>query len=176
MNRHTFHFPFALLLSLGLGFTSVAFGGSLITDGRNSCIAMNCNSQNISGVSRAEEPFVIQVFAQAGECLRLAVTGQTGDLAMGVFTATPLFHFVDDDSGVNLRPLIKIDPTPNTGFYVVALSHFAGDPVDITFTLRYGRYDAGNVNCFNPTPSSLASVTQGAKEEFVPDEVEEDEE
>ena len=95
---------------------------------------------------------------------------------MGVTSTSPLFQLADDDSGGNLRPLIKIDPTPVTGYYVVALSHFAGFPEDITFTLRYGRYASGNPNCNNPTPASLNSVTGEAKGEFVPDNVEVDEE
>ena len=145
-----------LVAGLCLSFGSVAvWAGALLQDSRNTCTTDNCASQRIRGFYERAQPWVVLVQAVAGECLRLHVTRQTADLEMAVLSPdVQENHWVDDDSGGSLRPLIKIDPTPVTGWYVVVVSHVLGSSTRENFDLRYGRYPTGNANCTNPTLTS----------------------
>lgn len=140
------------------------FAGSKIWDPvRNTCTTINCGAvpvyAHFSATGWGLDPFFIQVWANAGECLRLAVTAQTHDLEMGVFSPDiEENHWVDDDSGGSFRPLIKINPTPVKGWYIVALSHVLGSNVNGRATLVVGRYNAGNPNCASPTPVRSSSA------------------
>jgi hypothetical protein len=52
----------------------------------------------------------------------------------------------------DLRPLIKANtPLGITGWYTLQISHYLGGDVFSNFTLRYGRYNSGNVNCSSAT-------------------------
>jgi hypothetical protein len=95
-------------------------------------------------------PWVIQVFAAAGDCVRLNVSTTNFDSEI-VTTAPGGAVYRDDDSGGSLRPLVMIDPAPFTGWYTVQVAHWAGSPINADFTLKYGRYTSGNANCSSPT-------------------------
>jgi hypothetical protein len=146
----------AMIASVLCAGSAPSMGGALFVDGRSSCTTENCGTQKIFGRYEISQPWVGQIYAQANECLRLVVVAQTHDLEMGVFSPDiEENHWVNDDGGGSLRPLIKVDPTPVAGYYVVALSHVVGSAVKGTFKLLYGRYPSGNPNCTNPTPVGL---------------------
>ena len=54
---------------------SVAWAGSQIESRVSSCDTTNCSGETIRGTHQAAEPFVTQIFARAGECLRLDLAG-----------------------------------------------------------------------------------------------------
>ncbi len=126
---------------------------SLLTDPLSSCTTINCGAMTLPGNVRQQVPFVVQVFAAEGECLRLDVTMASADLAMVVSSVDPLFYYYNDDraTGAN-RPLLMIDPVDATGWHTVHINHYSGDAIDASFTLRYGRYPAGSVNCVASAP------------------------
>jgi len=95
-------------------------------------------------------PWVVEVYAGVGECLRLFVTTTAFDAKITVMAPNGAVYR-DDDSGGSLRPLVKIGGAPVQGWYTVQVAHYAGMPQNANFTLLYGRYTAGNVNCANPT-------------------------
>jgi len=143
----------ALTASVLCAWSAPSIGGALFVDGRSGCTTVNCATQKLFGRYEISQPWVAQIYAQANECLRLAVVKQSHDLEMGVFSPDiEENHWVNDDAGGSFRPLIKIDPTPVAGYYVVALSHVVGSAVKGNFQLLYGRYPSGNPNCTNPTP------------------------
>lgn len=133
-------------------------------DESSNCSATNCQSIRINGTVLADNidppsslPWVAQVFATSGECVRLQVARQEQDLTMTVVSPDGQIWF-DDDSGGNGRPLVKIQEAPVDGWYTVQLSPLFGDPLQADFTLRYGRYfGAGSRNCANPTSQLVAS-------------------
>lgn len=152
--------PLPILLGLALGLApGSAWAGSYWQDPTSTCTSTNCKSQKLRGVFQKNEPFVIQLFASAGQCLRIEVTRQSADMEMALVSPNPSlvptgvnFIFADDDSGVGLLPLIKVDPTSNTGWYTLVVSRFSPGSGGANFDVRYGRYPTGNPNC---SPSSL---------------------
>jgi hypothetical protein len=104
--------------------------------------------------------YTVDVFADVGECVRLDVTAQPADLEL-VVVAPNGTVFRNDDRPGDLRPLVQIAGAPNNGWYTVHLSHFAGAAIEGNFTLLYGRYNAGNANCAQPTPATLTSRSIG---------------
>ena len=120
----------------------------------------NCSSKSILGSIGNQSnafafPWVIQVGAGTGECIRLETTlAAVGDLEIvAVSPSGTLFR--DDDGGAGDLSLVKI-ASAEGGFYTVQISHFAGDAIDANFRLRYGRYSSGNANCSSPTPPAAA--------------------
>jgi len=107
------------------------------------------------------EPWVTQLFAQAGECVRLAVTTTNFDSEL-VVAAPNGTVFRDDDSGGSLRPLVRIASAPSTGWYTVQVASFSGAPTNANFTLKYARYNGGNPNC--ATATGPLSVPRGIVE------------
>ena len=107
-------------------------------------------------------PWTIQVYSTAGHCLRLFVSSTFFDSKMVVIAPNGLVYR-DDDSGGSLRPLVKIANAPVTGWYTVQVAHWLGAPMNNNFTLLYGRYTAGNPNCFGETislqPEAAAAET-----------------
>ena len=72
----------------------------------------------------------------------------------------------NDDGGIApcpLCPVVKVNSTPNNGWYSVTIGHFAGSPVTGNFTLSYGRYNVGNPNC---AASTTPLAGGGAAEAF----------
>ncbi len=159
--------PASLLAPL----TGPASAVTAIVDYPKACPGRNCGSQTIRGQYRRTEPFVIQVFAIQGNCLRLDVTTQSSDMSMRVIGPYLIFDRWFNDDYPNQaelmkplpddqRPRIVVDPVPRTGFYTVLLNFFNGLGPGGSFTLRYGIYNTGNVNnCSDPTAISSQPVS-----------------
>jgi hypothetical protein len=113
------------------------------------------------------EPWTTQVYAQPGECVRLFVSSAGFDAKMEVISPDGEV-FRDDDSGGSLRPLVEIASAPRIGWYTVQIAQFAGVPTTGDFTLKYGRYTAGNPNCANPTAPFVLPNARAAKEALPP--------
>jgi len=113
----------------------------------------------IRGQHQSREPFVIQVFARAGECLRLDVSTQSEDTALIIVAPTVLDAGSSDDV-VDTRPIFALDPVPATGWYTIGISYFDYDPRIARFTLEYGRYNGGNLNCSQATAAQSMAPSQ----------------
>jgi hypothetical protein len=67
----------------------------------------------------------------------------------------------NDRNAGDPRPLIKAITDIN-GWYTLQVSHFNGADVISDFTLRYGRYDINNPNCFPETlPLIISEIQEG---------------
>jgi hypothetical protein len=128
--------------------TTVLDGASIELDG-----TLNDTSVNA-------QPWVAELYAGIGECVRFFVTTTAFDAKITVITPNGTI-FRDDDSGGLLRPLVEIGSAPLSGWYTVQVAHFAGQPQNANFALKYGRYNFGNPNCAVPT-SPLARGEDGA--------------
>ena len=128
--------------------TTAAWAGSQIESILSTCGTINCAGETIRGTHQATEPFVSQVFARAGECLRLDVTQQTADTALRVVGPTVVFtrSNTNREAG-DSRPLLKLDDLPSTGWYTILVSLQGAGNTVVGFTLDYGRYPGGNANC-----------------------------
>ena len=123
----------------------------------NTCTGINCGARVIQGTvtqfGPTAQPWVAEIFAIPGRCMRLAVTAEGADLET-VVRAPNGQVFRNDDGFVGLCPLcpvVKIANTPNNGWYTVSLSQFAGAAASANFTLAYSLYNLGNPNCGLPT-------------------------
>jgi hypothetical protein len=156
---------FALTLSLSALRVDDAKGASLTSDAQNVCTSLNCGSTAIRAQTLASGPgalpFTTQVLAGAGECLRIDATAQTTDTELVLVSPDGTLWRNDDTTG--LLPEIRADPTPVAGWYEVHLNHFAGSAVDATATIRYGRYNSGNVNCRSPSQPFSSSSSASSK-------------
>jgi hypothetical protein len=140
----------AIAIMGGCLVSNIAWAGPQLEDTVSNCMGINCGAISLRGVHQPNEPFLIQVFAAEGECLRLDVVSQTQDTAMLLVTPSVNFGAVVDDrdfAGGDTRPLIVIDPVPTTGWYTVSVSFFDWGPTLAKFVLKYGRYGTGNPNC-----------------------------
>lgn len=167
----------AFFVGAGAAFALVAsfepaMAGSRIWDNSvSSCASVNCSSLIIPGTvtnpASNNDPFEIQVYASAGQCLRLEVTQsvQGVDLEMVVRAPNGSIYRNDDGSGggVFANPLVKINSTPNTGWYSVSINHWNGTPSYADFVMAYGRYPVNNVNCNAPTAPSVAAAAESQK-------------
>ena len=133
--------------------TSVLAGTSIELDG----------TLNDTGVN--SQPWVAELYAGIGECVRFFVTTTAFDAKLTVITPNGTI-FRDDDSGGSLRPLVEINGAPVSGWYTVQVGHFAGQPQNANFALLYGRYNVNNPNCGTPTSpfSQVNDGVQAAKE------------
>jgi len=95
-------------------------------------------------------PWVAELYARAGECVRFFITSTFFDAELTVVSPNGTV-FRDDDSGGSLRPLVEIGSAPATGWYTVQVATFNGLPTLNNFALKYGRYPFGNPNCANPS-------------------------
>jgi hypothetical protein len=137
---------------------SAAWAGSYTSDGLTAtCSAPDCSAAFIAGEAQRNEPWVWQVSATAGECLRVHVTTAATDLEMALVSSDPAkaaggvnFVWANDNNGSDNKPLIKVDPVPVSGLYVVVVAA-KGTTASSPFVLRYGRYQSGNSNCAGPT-------------------------
>jgi hypothetical protein len=112
--------------------------------------------------SNATAPFIINLYAERGECLRVDVTTQPADLEMVVVAPEGGVYRNDDRVG-DTKPLVQVASAPVTGWYTVHLSHFSGATIEGDLTFMYGRYSAGNANCAQATtPLSLQSASISA--------------
>lgn len=149
------------MIAAALISTSPARAGSIVEAFASSCTGINCAGLTIRGVHQRTEPFLLQVFASEGECLRLDVDGQSDDTAMLVATPSVNFGVVSDDrdfDGGDFRPLITVDPVPWTGWYTVAVSYFDLDNRRVKFNLKYGRYPSGNPNCVQAATATAPQI------------------
>lgn len=106
-------------------------------------------------------PWVIQVYSTAGQCLRVFVTSTNFDSRLTV-VAPNGFVYSDDDNYDNVsRPLVKIANAPISGWYTVQVSHYSGAPINANFTLKYGRYTSGNPNCAGGTVPYTPPIGHG---------------
>jgi hypothetical protein len=150
------HLIRSLTVGLGLFGASEAFaGGEIFDPSVSTCTGADCSSVLLSATVTSFGPsagkWIAEVFASSGECLRVFVPSQFTDLETVVVAPNGSAFRNDDGGGLN-RPLVKISPTPNNGWYTVSISHFAGNPVTGNFSVAYGRYPAGNPNCASATP------------------------
>jgi hypothetical protein len=140
--------------------SQAAWAGSQLESTRSTCAPINCAGMTLRGIHQVNEPFVIQVFAREGECLRLDVSTQTEDLAMLIVAPSINFGQVSDDRDAgDTRPLLALDVLPWTGWYTVAISPYDVGQTTARFTLEYGRYPGGNPNCA-PAPTAAGQSFQ----------------
>ena len=134
----------------GLLVTNAAWAGALLETQPSSCTTTNCAGMTIRGIVQGREPFVVQIYAKAGECLRLDVSDQTEDLAMQLTGPSVLIGgaVADDRNGsADRRPLLVYNLLELTGWYTVQVSLRDVTDVNAKFRLEYGRYPGGNPNC-----------------------------
>ena len=128
---------------------------NIFDDTVSTCVTANCSSLRIPGTLLSFAPSAgnwdINVFGLPGECIRLDVISQGTDLETVVVAPNGTAFRNDDRAVGDLRPLVKIAPAPNNGWYAVHLAQFAGAAVNANFVLLYGRYNAGNPNCASPS-------------------------
>jgi len=166
------HLALPVLAGLGLFAESQAGAATNMFDSTvSSATKLNANAVTINGSLHGNgfdaQPWTTQVYAQAGECVRLFVTSSSFDAEM-VVIAPDGEVFRDDDSGGSLRPLVEIASAPSFGWYTVQIAQFAGAASNGDFTLKYGRYTAGNPNCANPTTPFVVPNARAAKEAPAP--------
>lgn len=115
------------------------------------------------------QPWTVSVYSTQGQCLRLFVSSTAFDSELVVIAPNGAVYR-DDDSGGSNRPLVKIASAPNTGWYTVQVGHHSGTPTVANFTLLYGRYNAGNPNCWGETvPLSSAAAAAASSKSVVPE-------
>ncbi len=159
MNRATLLKGVVLAAAL-IGTASAAWSGPQI---QGADITLNGIYEQTRAFGR--QPFVMQVFAQSGECLNAQVTSETADLHMAVIGSSGTVWRNDDGGGAcPACPRVKADPTSGRGWYTVSISRLgdaaAGDLE--TFTLLIQRRVTGNAVCATPTPAE--GPAQGDKD------------
>jgi len=103
-------------------------------------------SGTLNDTNSNPEAWTAELFADANECVRLFVSSTEFDAKITVL-APDGSAYRDDNSGGLRRPLVRIASAPVRGWYTVHVAHFSGLPTIANFTLKYGRYNAGNPNC-----------------------------
>jgi hypothetical protein len=151
----------SLALALPLALSTVAgtnpiSATPLVDRSLDDCAQENCGAVTIGGsVLRHDSnilPWVAQIVAREGECLRIEVTRQgNADLEAVLIAPNGAVFRNDNISAENTLPRIKVDPAPRTGWYTLQLSQENGAPVIADFTLVFGRYNGNNMNCKPPT-------------------------
>lgn len=160
---------------LGLGSAPAVAGSLIFDDSVADCTGINCSSIRLPGTvgnsdpgspQQNAEPFVLQVYSNAGQCLRLDVSVQDKDLEMVVVSPNGTVWRNDDRGPGNLKPLVAISNTPDQGWYTVQISRFNGAADYSNFVLLYGRYvSPTNPNCGTPTLPVASAL--GVAEESV---------
>jgi hypothetical protein len=144
----------ALIAGLSLTAGVVGAGPKILDFGPDTCTTTNCNSTTTNGTYTHDQndnadPFIVQVFTNGNDCVRIDVTSQGTDLEATLTCPNGQTWRNDDRSATDIRPLIRaIQNTAHRGWCTLTISHFAGEGVNADFTFRYGRYNIGNsVNC-----------------------------
>ena len=122
----------------------------------NTCTGINCGARVIQGTvtqfGPTAQPWVAEIFADPGRCMRLAVTTEGVDLETVVRAPNgQVFRNDDGAAACFLCPVVKIANTPNNGWYTVSIGQFAGAAASANFTLAYSLYNLGNPNCAGAT-------------------------
>jgi hypothetical protein len=160
----TYGFSVALALAIGQG---EAVAGPRIWDNSvSSCTTNNCSSLTIPGTvtnpSNNNDPFELQVFAFANECVRLEVVESISGVDLETVVRAPngsIYRNDDGSGGGSLNnPLVKINGAPNSGWYSVSINHWNGVASYADFVLTYGRYPLNNPNCDGATSPAAASI------------------
>ena len=127
------------------------------------CTTVNCGSSIISGTvlqsSDFPLPWVAQIGAGDGECLRIDVTEQGANLEAVLIS--PSGQVWRNSSGVagGQGPVLRINDIPQNGWFTLQLSHQDGLPVNADFTLAFGRYLTNtNVNCLPTVQPVLEDI------------------
>ncbi|MFZ2310994.1 MAG: hypothetical protein WAV82_00070 [Methylobacter sp.] len=136
---------------------------------------LDSSSVRLDGTIHAFGPsanvWTIDAFAGANECVRFFVSTQFTDTKLVVVAPNGAIYR-NNNGGGSLRPLVKIANSPNNGWYTVHLASASGAPVEGNFTLLYGRYTSGNVNCAAPTaPLSGGGASSSSAPELVEDQL-----
>lgn len=114
-------------------------------------------SDRCCGFANLPMPWVVQLYANPNECLRLRVTAQ-GSANTELVAVAPGTQraWRNDNSGLaacTTCPLLKIRTGANEGgWFLVQVNQNTGAAVNANFTLLYSRYAASNPNCSTPTP------------------------
>ena len=91
--------------------------------------------------------------------MRLDVSSQTEDTELLLIAPAVGDNGYADDV-VGLRPVFGLDPVTRTGWWTVAISYVTFDDRIARFTLEYGRYPGGNLNCSQATATSAMAPAQ----------------
>lgn len=147
-------------------------GGEIFDPGVDVCAGVNCGAviegATVKALGAASAGrWVAEVFAAAGQCLRIDVpnapTPAFTDLETVVVAPNGTVYRDDDGGFAATNPLVKIRPTPITGWYTVSIGPFNGAAVEGNFTVAVGRYVTTNINCVAPTPPILATAAAKKK-------------
>jgi hypothetical protein len=147
----------SLVIGGALIASGAAWAGSQIESRISTCGSINCAGESIRGTHELTEPFVTQIFARAGECLRLDVTQESADTALRVVGPSVNFTAGNNNREAgDTRPLLRLDDLASTGWYTVLVSLQGAGNTVVRFRLDYGRYQGGNVNCTEIAATSAA--------------------
>ena len=141
-----------LAASATVGGASSAKASLLADTSLSTCTTPDCSQLVTKGqliaVGTFALPWVAQIQAAVGQCLRLGVSAQAAgaDTEIAVLGPANSLFRNDNRSAGDLRPLVIINVL-NSGWFTVHVSDTRGRPVTQEFTLSYGVYPAGNPNC-----------------------------
>jgi hypothetical protein len=111
----------------------------------------NCGSSSISGTVLLSQnvplPWVAQIAAREGECLRIDVTEQGANLKAVLISPSGEVWRNSDGVAGGQGPVLKINDIPQNGWFTLQLSHQDGLPVNADFALAFGRYLTNSRNC-----------------------------
>ena len=141
--------------------------------GVDNCDAVNCGAVFINGQTQRNNagdsiPFTAEIYADANECLRLAVTyqatkAQVQPTGVRIVLVSPSGSIWRNGDPNDARPVVTAR-TDVKGHYTVQISHsndlHPGNFVQ-NFGLAYGRYVLGTpVNCPTPSAATFAALTK----------------
>lgn len=107
-------------------------------------IALNGSLRDVGSEAR---PWTAELYVYAGDCVRMIIP--TVEFAATLTVVAPTGAvYRDATSGA---PKVKIASAPVAGWYTVQVSQQQGHPQIGNFTVLYGRYNSGNMNCASPT-------------------------
>jgi hypothetical protein len=161
-----------LFIVLGVAVTDAFAGPAIQIPTTQTCTGTNCGARLMSAVYLYDQfgnadPFILQVFAYANECLRIDVTAQDADLEAVVIAPNGWVYRNDDRSpGIDFRPLVRIASTPVRGWYTLQISKYNGVSPSANFTFYYGRYNGGNPNCSGATPAMAPDDAKQTKPDY----------
>jgi hypothetical protein len=137
---------------------STAFAGARVFSNGSTVMRLQGSTGGLNGAGT--DPFTLQVFANANECLRITVPAQGSDLEATLTTPNGT-QFRDDDSFGALRPILKVRAS-NTGWNTLQISRYNGDQTFANFTLDIQRLPITSTLCAGLTPPRSLEVN-GAK-------------